>query len=344
MATPLTTARATKPVELTISNLVDCLAAQESVRRVVLTLGFSGNVSEEINLVVTELAANLIKHAGRGTLSARPVEHGGRCGIEIEAADQGPGIGDVERSFTDGFSTAGSLGYGLGTVNRLMDEVDVNSAAGCGTRIFCRRWLRSSHPEPMRSAWEVAVFTKPRDDMKENGDAFVVKEWDRRLLVGLIDGLGHGELAQQAALAAQRYVQGHYDSPLENIFAGVSRACRATRGVVMALARFDSARQISFATVGNIEVRARCGPERLPFAVERGYLGAAQISARVQCFPWKPEWLFVLHTDGLNTHWNWNDFSAVDQASPRAVAQALMRKLASGQDDATVLAVRSRES
>lgn len=333
-----------KPFELPVSTARDCLSAQECARRIVLTLGFSGTQAEEIVLAVAELASNLVKHAGGGTMTIRPIEMGARTGVDVEAADQGPGIGDVEKSFTDGYSTAGSLGYGLGTVNRLMDEVDVSSAPDCGTRIVCRRWLKSSLPAATRSLWEVAVFTRPRMGTKENGDAFVVKEWDGQLLVGLIDGLGHGGLAQKAALAAQHYVQSHYDQPLDNIFAGASRACRATRGVVMALARFDDAGHMSFAGIGNIEVRARSAAERLPFAVKRGYLGATQLNARVQCFPWKPEWSLVMHTDGLSARWHWSDFPAADLATPQAMARALMRKLASGRDDATVLAIRSRES
>ncbi len=343
MATPLTTTLRIRPFEVPISTPVDCLAAQESVRQAVLAAGFSASAGEEITLVVAELTSNVVKHAGRGTLTIRPVESAQRTGIEIEAADQGPGIGDVERSFADGYSTTGSLGYGLGTINRLMDEVDVSSRSDCGTQIVCRRWLRNNHPGPTHSAWDVSVFTRPRTGTKENGDAFVVKEWDQHLLAGLIDGLGHGELAQKAALAAQHYVQSHYDQPLDKIFAGAARACRATRGVVMALAKFDSGGQVSLAGIGNVEVRTWCGPQRLPFAVKRGYLGAMEVNARVQTFPWKSDWLFVLHTDGLSTRWDWNDLPGVRQASVHAVAQGLMKKLASGRDDATVLAVRGKE-
>ena len=72
----------------------------------------------------------------------------------------------------------------------------------------------------------------------------------------MIDGLGHGELARRASQTARRYVEHHFDQPLVNIFRGADRACRATRGVVMALARFDMvSRKVTIASVGNIEVR-----------------------------------------------------------------------------------------
>lgn len=229
MATPLSALRELRAVELAISVSMHGMAAQQSVRQLALAIGFPSDASEEIALAVAELTSNLIKHAGHGTLAARPVDSGERLGLEIEACDHGPGIGDIEKSFEDGYSTAGSLGYGLGTVNRLMDEVDIHSAPDCGTQILCRRWLRSERRAFTRSPWDVGILTRPRDGFRENGDAFVVKEWDSRLLVGLIDGLGHGDLAQKAALAAQNYVLGHYDQPLDKIFAGADRACRTAR-------------------------------------------------------------------------------------------------------------------
>jgi anti-sigma regulatory factor (Ser/Thr protein kinase)/serine/threonine protein phosphatase PrpC len=342
MAAAVSLGDARKSLEYTISVPLHGVAAQQSVRQLALTMGFSIDASEEITLAVAELTSNLIKHAGRGTLLARQIGAGERVGIEIEASDQGPGIGDIEKSFEDGYSTAGSLGYGLGTVNRAMDEVDISSAPDCGTQVTCRRWLRSEQRKSGRSAWEVGVVTRPRTGFRENGDAFVVKEWGDQLLVGLIDGLGHGELAQKAALAAQCYVQSHYDQPLDNIFLGAGRACRATRGVVMALARFHTTGQLEFASLGNIEVRVHSEPERLPLTCKRGYLGVAEMNVKVQKFSWNPEWLFVLHTDGLRTHWQWSDLPGIAQARSHSVAGTLMKQFASGQDDATVLAVRSR--
>lgn len=330
-----------KATEMLIAGPMDCVAAQQFVRHMALALGFSGTASEEIVLAVAELSSNLIKHAGRGKLTFRPLETGECIGIEVQAEDRGPGIGDVERSFADGYSTSGSLGYGLGTVNRMMDELDIRSMPACGTWIACRRWIRPVQLETSRGLWDFSVFTRSRKDAPENGDAFVVMEWQDQLLAGLIDGLGHGESAQKAALAAQGYVQTHYDQPLERIFLGVSRACRATRGVVLALARFVSPTQLLFASIGNIEVRSWSRTERLPFVMTRGILGAQETTVRVQELPWKPEWLLVLHTDGLRSHWQWGDFPGIEREPAKHVAQNLMRMLATEHDDATVLAVRS---
>ena len=344
MATPLSIVNGPKATQLSISEPLDSAAAQHAVRQMAVTLGFPGNASEELALAVAELASNLLKHAGGGTLTLRPLYPGGCVGIEVEASDHGPGIADVEQSFADGYSTSGSLGYGLGSVNRLMDEIDISSAPDSGTQIVCRRWLRTNQKDLTGSRWEVGVFTRPCQGWRQNGDAFVVKEWQGQLLVGVIDGLGHGELAQKAALAAQLYVETHYDQPLEKIFSGVARASRATRGVVMALAMFRSSARLHFLSIGNVEVRAWSGPERLSFFLQRGILGGQQSSPRVQEFKWKSDWLLVLHTDGLRARWQWSDFPGLQREPAEFAARKLMRALATEHDDATVLVVRHRTS
>jgi anti-sigma regulatory factor (Ser/Thr protein kinase) len=342
MATPLNAAQGIKREKFLISDSVTANAAQQCARRMATALGFSETASEEIALAVAELGSNLVKHAGSGTLALTALGEGKRTGIEVETSDTGPGISDVEKTFTDGYSTSGSLGYGLGAVNRLMDDVDIHSMPGSGTHMICRRWIREGREHEEGRLWDVGVFTRSRGCATENGDAFVVKRWEHELLIGIIDGLGHGEFAQKAALAAQQYVQSHDGQPLDKIFVGVGRACKATRGVVMALARFKSLTQLQFASIGNIEVRAWCGGERMPFVCKRGFLGTQETRVGVQEFSWSPEWLLVLHSDGLRTHWQWGDFPGIENEPAQAVASRLMRKLATEHDDATVLAVRGR--
>src|SRR5262249_26776027 len=136
-----------------------------------------------------------------------------------------------------------------------------------------------------------------------------------------------------------QYVQTHYDQPMEKIFEGTGRACRGTRGVVMALARFLSPTELEWGSVGNVEVRAWSGEERIPFAIRRGILGAYPARVQVQNFEWMSSWKLVLHTDGLRTHWQWSDFPGIEHEGARSAATRLMGELMSGRDDATVVVV-----
>jgi len=317
-----------------------------SARRAAKTLaegiGFDRAFCEEIALTMTELATNLIKHAQGGKLTLTPLDDGGRIGLEIESRDSGPGIADVEQALTDRFSTAGTRGTGLGAVNRLMDELDITSEHGRGTRIACRKWVRQ-HPDSIRPCpLAFGVATRARQPGEDNGDAFVVKHWAESVLVGVIDGLGHGQFAHRAAQAARQYAESHFDLPLDQIFRGAGRACRATRGVVMALARFDWGRdRLVFASVGNIEVRVFPGSALFPFSIRRGVIGLNAPNAMVTEHPWPPSHMLVLHSDGLRTHWSWKDFPGVAEQPAQALAQEFLRLLAKEEDDATVIVVRN---
>ena len=107
------------------------------------SLGFKGAAGHYVVTAVSELAANLVFHATQGQrLTLRPVRHGLRVGIEVLSEDSGPGMAVVADAMRDGFSTNGGLGAGLPGVQRLMDDFEVDSLLGQGTRIVARKWLR----------------------------------------------------------------------------------------------------------------------------------------------------------------------------------------------------------
>lgn len=319
--------------------------ARRMARTVAESLGFGPQATEEIVLAMVELATNLIKHAQGGTLTLTPLDEGRRIGLELEALDKGPGIVDIERALTDGFSTAGSLGTGLGSVNRLMDEFDITSSRAAGTRIVCRKWLRH-HPVSMqRCPLTFGVATRPRPGCDVNGDEFIIKHWGESALAGVIDGLGHGQFAHRAAQTARQYVESHYDLPLAQVIRGVGRACRATRGVVMALALFEWGQdRLSFVSVGNIEVKVFPSTSPFHFVIRRGIVGLNAPEAVVTQHPWPSENVMVLHSDGLSTHWRWRDFPDLMEKPASAAAQTLLHALAKDQDDATVMVIRKTES
>lgn len=316
--------------------------ARRAAKALAATLDFPPTACEEIALAVIELGTNLVRHARGGQLILTPLEDAGRHGLQVESVDHGPGIPNINQALADGYSTAGSRGVGLGAVNRLMDEMEITSHLGQGTRILCRKWRRdyaiSLRPCPLA----FGTATRPRFNAAVNGDAFVIKQWDESAMVALMDGLGHGQFAHRAAQAARLYVESHFDQPLEQIFRGVGRACRATRGVVMALARFDWAQEkLIFASVGNIEVRVFPRDEPSRFNVRRGIVGLNAPSPVVTEHAWRTGRMLVLHSDGLSTHWGSDDFPGLAGQTATEAAQTLLRKLAKAEDDATVIVVKS---
>jgi serine/threonine-protein kinase RsbT len=119
----------------------DIVAARQEGRRLAQRIGFNGSDLALVATAISEVARNILQHAGRGEVAIAEVALDGRAGIEVVASDDGPGIADVERAMQDGYSTTSSLGLGLPGARRLMDELEVESAPGCGTTITLRKWL-----------------------------------------------------------------------------------------------------------------------------------------------------------------------------------------------------------
>jgi serine/threonine-protein kinase RsbT len=90
----------------------------------------------------SELARNTLLHGGGGRAEVQIVTNGRRKGVRIVFVDSGPGIVDLDLAFTDGYTTKGGLGLGLSGARRLMDEFEVQTAAGEGTTIAAVKWER----------------------------------------------------------------------------------------------------------------------------------------------------------------------------------------------------------
>jgi len=124
------------------------IRTEMDVRRAVLEAtrysqetGFEEAPSRMIATAVSELARNILKYADSGEFRLRRVEGPSGRGIEIEVADHGPGIADLDAAMSDHFSSGGTLGLGLPGVKRMMDEFSLESTPGQGTRVTARKWI-----------------------------------------------------------------------------------------------------------------------------------------------------------------------------------------------------------
>jgi serine/threonine-protein kinase RsbT len=122
----------------------DILAARQHGREVAEHVGFSGSDLALIATAISEVARNIVVHAGGGAIMISELADG-RPGIEIVARDDGPGILDIDLALQDGYSTVNSLGLGLPGARRLMDEFTIESQDGHGTTVVMRKWLKT-HP------------------------------------------------------------------------------------------------------------------------------------------------------------------------------------------------------
>jgi serine/threonine-protein kinase RsbT len=121
----------------------DVVTARQEARTMGAALGFSSTDLTLLATAISEVARNITTYAGEGEVLLRVLHDGGRAGIEVVASDQGPGITDVELAMQDGYTTGNGLGLGLPGTRRLVDEFELDTEPGSGTRIRLVKWTRA---------------------------------------------------------------------------------------------------------------------------------------------------------------------------------------------------------
>ena len=178
-------------------------------RRLVSAFARAAGVPEariaDVALVVTELATNLLKHAGSGQILAshRNAADGAGtdgAGLEVLALDRGAGMKDIGRCMDDGYSTAGSPGNGLGAIARLTDDLRIYSRPGLGSAIMVR-FLRQPGPGRIGIGLrtELGAVLAPYPGEPVCGDNWAFRETVRGRTIVVADGAGHGVEAARAA-------------------------------------------------------------------------------------------------------------------------------------------------
>lgn len=137
-------APAGSPETMPLDDSGDVVRARHRVRDLATELGFDLVAQTRIVTATSELARNAHLHGGGGSMTIETVVDGPRKGLRLVFADSGPGIADLPTALTDGWSSRGGLGLGLGGTRRLVDEFSIDSSPGAGTRVEIVQWLTRS--------------------------------------------------------------------------------------------------------------------------------------------------------------------------------------------------------
>jgi serine/threonine-protein kinase RsbT len=127
---------------ITVASDQDVVRVRQLVRTVAVSVKLSLVDQTKLVTAASELARNTLVYGGGGTVDVERVENGRRAGIRIVFRDEGPGIPDLNLALTDGYTTGGGLGLGLSGARRLVDEFDIDTTVGQGTRITVTKWCR----------------------------------------------------------------------------------------------------------------------------------------------------------------------------------------------------------
>lgn len=128
--------------ELPIRTEDDVVLVRRRAQALAQQAGFDGFATAALTTATSELSRNVWRHAGEGAALIEEVDDGRRRGIRIEFSDKGPGISDLGRAMAGGYSTANTLGLGLSGSKRLVDQFQIESTPGQGTRVCIVKWRR----------------------------------------------------------------------------------------------------------------------------------------------------------------------------------------------------------
>jgi anti-sigma regulatory factor (Ser/Thr protein kinase) len=300
-------------------------------------MGWNDTACGESEIVATEVATNLVKHARDGVVALAAAPEAPEGSLVVVAVDRGPGMTDLARSFTDGFSTSGSPGTGLGAIRRLAYETDVVSTPD-GTVMVAELRNRgaagaAAAPLPVR----LAGFGVPKDGQVVSGDAWAHRWFDHRLAIMVCDGLGHGyEASKCAARAMECFAGTGWETP-KQLLQLANEALRPTRGAAAAAVLIDpKERRVRFCGVGNIAGGIVADGRAQHMVSHNGIVGAASRIAEFE-YAWPPRATLIMHSDGLSARWQLQRWAGIWGRHPALIAGMAYRDLARGTDDAVVV-------
>lgn len=301
--------------------------------------GFDEVSCGQAAILVNELGSNLCKHARQGQLwiAARK---GDVPEIEILSVDEGPGIRDLSLAMRDGFSTAGSPGTGLGAVQRLATDFDIHSEVDKGTVILAR--LRPGARAAQAFRWGVVALPAPGETVC--GDSWAVAFDGQRAALMVADGLGHGEHAAEASLAATGLFARQPFAEMKAALEESHAVLRMTRGAAVTSAQLDiQADSLCSAGAGNVAIRVVSGVFNRSMLAQHGTVGVQMRRVEETRMDWPAHALVVCHSDGLQSRWPPEAVVPLMSQDPALVAAVLVRDFGRGRDDVTVLVVRRED-
>lgn len=296
--------------------------------------GFDPGDAGRVALVATELASNILKHANRGELHLRVLPRANGTGIEMLAVDRANGF-DLQACLTDGFSTGGTQGIGLGAVSRQAEVFDAY-ADSRGAVLLTRLYPRQDKAADLR----IGISQHSLHNDPACGDIWHLAIDGPRTSVLVIDGLGHGEEAERAARAGEKvFALAPFAAPVLAL-EDIHQAMIGTRGGAVAIAQIDTAFDtLKFIGIGNIGASLVAADKSRGIASHPGIVGGQYRKAQAFDYAQINGQLLIMYSDGLQSRWNLADYPGLVHCHPAVIAAVLHRDFCRGRDDVTVLVI-----
>jgi len=300
---------------------------------------FNETRAGEIDIVVSEMTSNLIKHANSGELLYRlnKIPDVGPV-FEMLCIDNGPGIRDVGNSIKDGVSTTSTLGHGMGSIFRLSTLAQVYSQPDWGTIVYTR-FYRSEAPRSVSPGLLVRCINVAKPGETVSGDGIAYKMSGSKSLLFAGDGLGHGIHAKEVMDKAIEVFHASHATDAAQMLFEINQAVKRTRGLVATVAVLNHKQETwEVCGVGNIHTRLQRGLEYKNYICNNGIVGL-NIPKRLEnsSFPMEKLQMVVLCSDGIKTKWDLIKYPSILKYDPMMLAAAIYKDHKRTTDDMTVL-------
>ena len=317
-------------------------SARERVREAGRQLNLTKDVVESVALIASELTHNQLAHAKQGYFAVSAVERRGVRGLEVIAADIGPGIESPRRAIQDeNPPTSGSLGAGLGAVSRMADEVEFDNRMFEGACIVARKFEAAA-----ASCCETAIMGRPYPGEVISGDDAAFVQSDSTFVAAVSDENVVDVIAGpvEASNRAIESLLQRREMELGDLVTALNTDLAATRGCVMSIIRFDKMRRtMESVCAGDVHAHLYHSREAhfftpTPVVLATGHFQKQRI--RVETVPVEPGSVLVIFTDGLKSRTNLKGQLDVLRQRAITIAQHLLENDSRPDDDALVLVAR----
>ncbi len=311
---------------------------KKEIHALAVSAGFSQGKVGVIDIIISEMVTNLIKHAGEGQVLVKLVNNEGVRGMEIISMDNGPGMTDVSRMVADGVSTTNTLGQGLGAMRRLSQVFQIYSQRQWGTVILVRVF-ESALPRRKKTAFaEVRSVVLPKPGEEACGDGFFFTETKDYIRIFLGDGLGHGpEAAKAVQEAGKAFLAADINHPAEMI-RHLHPAVKKTRGLVGTVGIFDKTEACwRLCGVGNINTKVIGHASLKNYMAYNGIIGLnVPNTLNAQEIRHEKGQHLIFCSDGIKSKWDIVRHPALVRYDLSIMAATLVKDFARLTDDMSV--------
>jgi anti-sigma regulatory factor (Ser/Thr protein kinase) len=303
---------------------------------------FTEKRTAEIDIVISELTSNLIKHAQKGEILYRLSTEENEKVFEVICIDNGPGIKDLSNAMKDGVSSKETLGQGIGAIMRLSNLSQFYTLPAWGTIVYTVFYNNRDYSPGVKKNFHARILNVAKPGEHVSGDSAHIKAYPDKTIVFVGDGLGHGHHAKDAVDKAISIFKSSMSGDPSEIIKEINKNLKHTRGLVATIATLDhKSKQWELCGVGNISTRLQKGLENKNYICNNGIIGF-NIPTRLENSRHELEKFqqLILCSDGIKTRWDLVKYPGLLKYDPMIMAAVLYKDHARQTDDMTAVIVK----